>query len=207
MGHRQDRGRGRRTPSSSRTPACSTRSPAPRATRPAPSAPAGAAASCRTSTRTARSTKPSRPPSSRRASSPATSSPPVKSAFGWHVIQIMYGPTDRDQLNDAQDQGRRAAPTSASWPATTPKRPDASLGGDIGWVAKGQFDELATAAIFAAEVGKTSSIVSVRGRRDLPVQGLRGGDPDTRRPAARVDQGEGVRRLVHDQEGRGYHHP
>ncbi len=85
---------------------------------------------------------------------------PIKSAFGWHVIQIMYGPTDTDQLNllktkaDAgADFGLLARDNSES--------PDASLGGDLGWVAKGQFDEFATAAIFAAPIGKTSSIVSV----------------------------------------------
>ena len=85
---------------------------------------------------------------------------PVKSAFGWHVIQVMYGPTDRDQLNalkEKADAGEDFAVLARDYSDA----PDASLGGEIGWVAKGQFDELATAAIFAAEVGKTSSIVSV----------------------------------------------
>ena len=30
--------------------------------------------------------------------------PPVKSAFGWHVIQVMYHPTDEDHLKALKDQ-------------------------------------------------------------------------------------------------------
>ena len=131
---------------------------------------------------------------------------PIKSAFGWHVIQVMYGPTDRDHLDALKTQADAGADFGVL-ARDNSEAPDASSGGDIGWVAKGQFDELATAAIFAAPVGKTSSVVSVAGRRDLPVQGLRGGDPGARRPPARDDQGQGLRRLVHAQEGRRYHHP
>ena len=86
--------------------------------------------------------------------------PPVKSAFGWHVIQIMYGPTDRDRLNDLKTQADGGADFGLL-ARDNSEAPDASLGGEIGWVAKGQFDELASAAIFGAEVGKTSSVVSV----------------------------------------------
>ncbi len=38
---------------------------------------------------------------------------------------------------------------------------EASVGGDLGWVARGQLDERLIAAIFAATVGKTSDIVAV----------------------------------------------
>ena len=83
---------------------------------------------------------------------------PVKSAFGWHVIQIMYGPTDSDQLDLLKTQADAGADFGVL-ARDNSEAPDASVGGDIGWVAKGQFDELATAAIFAAPVGKTSSVV------------------------------------------------
>ena len=85
---------------------------------------------------------------------------PVKSAFGWHVIQVMYGPTDRDELNLLKTRADAGADFSVL-ARDYSEAPDASLGGEIGWVAKGQVDELATAAIFAAEIGKTTSIVSV----------------------------------------------
>lgn len=85
---------------------------------------------------------------------------PVKSSFGWHVIQIMYGPTDRDRLNELKTKADAGADFGAL-ARDNSEAPDASQGGHIGWLAKGQFDELATAAIFAAEIGKTSAAVSV----------------------------------------------
>jgi parvulin-like peptidyl-prolyl isomerase len=85
---------------------------------------------------------------------------PVKSDFGWHVIQIMYGPTDRDQLNALKVKADAGADFGAL-ARDFSEAPDASTGGDVGWLARGQFDALATDAIFGAEVGKTSAIVSV----------------------------------------------
>ena len=85
---------------------------------------------------------------------------PVKSSFGWHVIQKMYGPTDSQQMEALKVKADAGADFSVL-ARDYSDAPDASRGGDIGWLAKGQFDELATAAIFAAEVGKTSAVVSV----------------------------------------------
>jgi parvulin-like peptidyl-prolyl isomerase len=85
---------------------------------------------------------------------------PVKSSFGWHVIQKMYGPTDSQQMEALKVKADAGADFSIL-ARDNSDAPDASQGGDIGWLAKGQFDELATAAIFAAEVGKTSSVVSI----------------------------------------------
>ena len=39
--------------------------------------------------------------------------PPVQSAFGWHVIQIMYGPTDTDHLTDLKTQSDKGADFAA----------------------------------------------------------------------------------------------
>jgi parvulin-like peptidyl-prolyl isomerase len=87
---------------------------------------------------------------------------PVKSAFGWHVIQVMYPPTEAEHLADLKtkadggsDFGILARDTSAA--------PTASLGGDLGWVAKGQLADTLTDAIFATPIGKTSEVTNVPG--------------------------------------------
>jgi len=88
--------------------------------------------------------------------------PPVKSAFGWHVIQVMNKPPDTDAMaalktraDNGEDFGALARDNSDGSTSGT--------GGDIGWIAKGQLDDKLTAAIFAAPIGKTSDVVSVDG--------------------------------------------
>jgi parvulin-like peptidyl-prolyl isomerase len=88
--------------------------------------------------------------------------PPVKSAFGWHVIQIMYRPPDVDWLtalkakaDGGADFGTLARDNSE---ATT-----AGVGGDLGWIAMGQLDDRLIAGIFGAKVGSTSSVVAIPG--------------------------------------------
>lgn len=106
---------------------------------------------------------------------------PVKTSVGWHVIQKMYGPTDSQQMEALKVKADAGADFSVL-ARDYSEAPDASRGGDIGWLATGQFDELATAAIFGAEVGKTSAVVSV------PDDGLylfKVSDEQTRTPAGR----------------------
>jgi parvulin-like peptidyl-prolyl isomerase len=85
---------------------------------------------------------------------------PVKSAFGWHVIQVMYRPTDDDRIKALKTKADAGADFAAlardNSEATT-----AGRGGDLGWIAKGQLDERLSAAIFAAPVGKTSDVVTL----------------------------------------------
>lgn len=87
---------------------------------------------------------------------------PVRSAFGWHVIQVMYRPTDAEQLEklkvkaDAGDDFSVIARDTSE--ATT-----ASSGGNLGWVARGQLDEALIDAIFAAPLDGTSEVVAVAG--------------------------------------------
>jgi parvulin-like peptidyl-prolyl isomerase len=85
---------------------------------------------------------------------------PVRSAFGWHVIQVMYRPTD-----DAWIRGLKTkADAGADFAVLARDNSDSSSsgkGGDIGWVAKGQLEESLTTAIFATPVGKTSEVVTV----------------------------------------------
>jgi PPIC-type PPIASE domain. len=87
---------------------------------------------------------------------------PVKSAFGWHVIQVMYRPPDVDWLTALKakaDGGTGFAVLARdNSEATT-----AGLGGDVGWIAKGQLDERLTAGIFGAQIGSTSSIIAIPG--------------------------------------------
>jgi hypothetical protein len=81
---------------------------------------------------------------------------PVLSGFGWHVIQVMHGPTDLEWANKLKadiDAGRLTFADAARDNSDTA---EAANGGDIGWVGKGQLSEEKEQAIFAAPVGKTS---------------------------------------------------
>ncbi len=85
---------------------------------------------------------------------------PVKSAFGWHVIQVMYHPTEADHMaalkKEADGSGNFAVLARDNSVA-----PTAGAGGDLGWVVKGQLDDRLTDAIFAAPIGKTSEVVTI----------------------------------------------
>ena len=88
--------------------------------------------------------------------------PPVKSAFGWHVIQVMYRPTDTDRLKAlkaAADGGKDFAILARD----NSEAPSSGLGGDLGWIARGQLIDELTTAIFETPIGKTSEIVTVPG--------------------------------------------
>lgn len=88
---------------------------------------------------------------------------PIKSAFGWHVVQVMYHPTDLDDLKALKDQADNKAADFAVLARDTSVGPSAGTGGDLGWIAKGQLDEQLTTAIFAAPIGKTSEVVAIAG--------------------------------------------
>jgi parvulin-like peptidyl-prolyl isomerase len=85
---------------------------------------------------------------------------PVKSAFGWHVIQVMYHPTDAEHMKELKteaDGGKDFAILARD----NSEAPSAGLGGDLGFVAKGQLVDQLTDAIFATPIGKTSEPVTV----------------------------------------------
>ena len=87
---------------------------------------------------------------------------PVKSAFGWHVIQVMYHPTDAEHMKELKteaDGGKDFAILARD----NSEAPSAGLGGDLGFVAKGQLVDQLTSAIFATPIGKTSDPVTVAG--------------------------------------------
>jgi parvulin-like peptidyl-prolyl isomerase len=91
--------------------------------------------------------------------------PPFRSSFGWHVVQVMYYPPDADQMKKIKDQVA-AGGDFAQLAKDNSDGTKAGLGGEIGWVAKGQLDDRLTAAIFAAPVGGLTDVV------DIPSDGL-----------------------------------
>ena len=81
---------------------------------------------------------------------------PVKSAFGWHLIQVMHYPTDAQwavTLKAAIDGGKLTFAVAARDNSDSAEAAD---GGDLGWIGKGQLGEELEQAIFAAPVGKVS---------------------------------------------------
>jgi len=88
--------------------------------------------------------------------------PPFKSAFGWHVVQVMYFPPDSDQMKKIRDQAAAGA-DFFQLARDNSEGPKSGLGGQIGWVAHGQLDERLVSAIFAAPIGGLSDIVDIPG--------------------------------------------
>lgn len=85
---------------------------------------------------------------------------PVKSSFGWHVIQVMYFPPDIDRMNALKTEADAGA-DFADLARDNSESETAGAGGDVGWVARGQLDGSLVDAIFAAGIGETSAVVTV----------------------------------------------
>jgi parvulin-like peptidyl-prolyl isomerase len=85
--------------------------------------------------------------------------PPIKTEFGWHVVQAIVHAPDLAKIKARIDGGDdfETIARSVSEGAEAPR------GGDLGWVAKGQYDKQLIDAIFATPIGKTSAIVIVLG--------------------------------------------
>ena len=86
--------------------------------------------------------------------------PPVKSAFGWHVIQVMYRPPDVDQMKKLREQAN-AGTDFSQLARDNSEGPEAGKGGDLGFVAQGQLDARLSRAIFATPIGQVSEVVDV----------------------------------------------
>ncbi len=87
---------------------------------------------------------------------------PIKSVFGWHVIQVMHFPTDMEwanKLKAAAESGQDFAILARD----NSDKAEAAKGGDIGWVGKGQLAQELEDAIFATKVGGISDPVQVPG--------------------------------------------
>jgi len=86
---------------------------------------------------------------------------PVKSAFGWHIIQVMRYPTDAEWATRLRTDIDAGTVTFADAARDNSDNAEAEKGGDIGWVGRGQLDETREAAIFAAPIGKVSDPLNV----------------------------------------------
>lgn len=83
--------------------------------------------------------------------------PPIKTEFGYHVVQVISHAPDLAEIKQRIDRGADFAAIAREVSEGAEK----DRGGELGWVAKHQLDERLTTAIFAAQLGKTSDIVTV----------------------------------------------
>jgi parvulin-like peptidyl-prolyl isomerase len=84
---------------------------------------------------------------------------PIKTEFGWHVVQVISHAPDLAKIKSRIDGGADFATIARD----ISEAAEADRGGALGWVAKGQFEKQLTDAIFATPIGKTSAIVTVKG--------------------------------------------
>lgn len=88
---------------------------------------------------------------------------PVKSVFGWHVIQVMHLPTDEAWAAKLKTDIEAGTLTFADAARDNSDSVEAATGGNVGWVGQGQLDETREAAVFAAPVGEVSGPLVVPG--------------------------------------------
>ncbi len=89
---------------------------------------------------------------------------PVKTSFGWHVIQFMR-PTGQGEAAWMESLKGRVT-TDASFRQVakdTSEGEAAEDGGDIGWIAPGQLEDKLDAAIFTTAVGALTAVIEVEG--------------------------------------------
>jgi len=93
---------------------------------------------------------------------------PVKSQFGWHVIQFMrpYGDGGQAWLETIKSEADSGQYDFGQLARDQGTGDEAAKGGDIGWVAKGQLSQDLENAIFGATIGQTTSVVDVQGDGD-----------------------------------------
>jgi parvulin-like peptidyl-prolyl isomerase len=93
---------------------------------------------------------------------PAQLLAPVQSSFGWHVIQVMHGPTDMEWANKLK-VAAQSGQDFATLARDNSDQDDAVKGGDMGWVTKGLLAKELEDAIYATPVGSISNPVNVTG--------------------------------------------
>ena len=86
--------------------------------------------------------------------------PPIKTEFGWHVVQVLNHAPDLAKIKQRIDGGADFATMARD----ISEGAEAPRGGELGWVAKSQYDKQLIDAIFATPIGKTSAVVSVEGQ-------------------------------------------
>jgi parvulin-like peptidyl-prolyl isomerase len=86
--------------------------------------------------------------------------PPVKTDFGWHVIQVMYRPPDIDEIKKLRDEAA-AGGDFEQLARDYSDGNESGKGGDRGWVAPGILDARLIKAIYEAPVGGLSEVVDI----------------------------------------------
>lgn len=88
--------------------------------------------------------------------------PPVKSSFGWHVIQFMRptGDGDRAYLETLKTKATSEA-IFRQLAIDNSEGDGAKDGGDIGWVARGQLADALDKTIFATAIGSMTDVTEV----------------------------------------------
>jgi parvulin-like peptidyl-prolyl isomerase len=86
---------------------------------------------------------------------------PIRSPFGWHIIQIMYRPPDIDEMKKLRDQAAGGA-DFAQLARDYSDGPESGKGGDKGWVGLGLIDNRLWRAIEAAPLKGLSEIVEIK---------------------------------------------
>jgi parvulin-like peptidyl-prolyl isomerase len=82
---------------------------------------------------------------------------PIKTEFGYHIVQVLNHAPDLGKLKTQADGGADFAKLARDFS----EGPEASRGGELGWIARGQLDKALVTAIFAAAIGETSDVVTV----------------------------------------------
>jgi len=82
---------------------------------------------------------------------------PIKTEFGWHLVQVISHAPDLAKIKAQLDGGADFAKLAQDFSDGE----EASRGGDLGWIARGQLDAAKIAAIFGTAIGKTSAVVTV----------------------------------------------
>jgi parvulin-like peptidyl-prolyl isomerase len=82
---------------------------------------------------------------------------PIKTEFGYHIVQVLNHAPDlakiKQQVDGGADFGALARELSEA--------PEADRAGDLGWIARGQLQKELVDAIFGAQVGGTSNVVTI----------------------------------------------
>jgi peptidyl-prolyl cis-trans isomerase C len=91
---------------------------------------------------------------------PGTLLEPVKSGFGWHVIQVQHGPTNATwaaELKKQLDSGAAFADLARDHS----DGPESVSGGDLGWISRGELSKDVEDLIFRTPVGSVSDPTEV----------------------------------------------
>ena len=86
---------------------------------------------------------------------------PIKTDFGWHVIQVMYRPPDTDEMKLLHDQAVGGA-DFATLARNYSDGVESGKGGDKGWIAPGLLDARLIRGIYDTPVGQISQVIDVK---------------------------------------------